>query len=217
CAVAADVQTCRQLLLSLSPPGTEEGHQAFLDDADKVYRECQDSQLPLDIRVKALMKYGAASHVRGHKQTASVALRKAIDILDRAPGDQTLLLLEALDSAVLIETDARMRSDATSHAKRALSLRQARFGQESAEAVVAMVDLSMVHATFGDFQAAEILLRAAIRIAEKTCGPECVALSRAYTGMSVLYTTLGNDVQAKKYDELALNAYPPREHVSKNE
>jgi tetratricopeptide (TPR) repeat protein len=216
-ALGADVQSCRQLLTSLSPPGVEEGHQAFLDDADTAYRDCRDSQLPFDIRVKALMKYGAANHVRGYKQTASSALREAIDILDHAPGDQTPMLLEALDSAVLIETDARLRSNAIAHAKRALSLREAKFGSGSAEAAQAMVDLSIVLITFGDFRTAEALLREAVRIAEKKCGPECVALSRAYMGMSVLYTTLGDQANAKRYDELALSAFPPREHVSKNE
>jgi tetratricopeptide (TPR) repeat protein len=206
---ATEADVCRQLLLSRMPDEGPADAPAFFDDAEKAYRDCRSAKLPADIRVKVLMKYGRAQYVRGQTQGAIQAFREALEILDRASGDQTPLLLEVLDRVVTAENDARLRSDAIAHSSRALSLRQAKFGKDSQEAVRGMVTLAIVHATFEDYAKSESLLRTAIRTAEKTCGPECDALAFAYSGMYALYSTLGNEAEAKKYDEMSLNATPP--------
>jgi tetratricopeptide (TPR) repeat protein len=206
-ALATDA-TCRQLLISPLPDQQDAKAEAYFDDAEKLYRDCRGTNLPIDVRVQALVKYGTAKHLRGQTQTAIQAYREALDILDSAKGDQTQMLLDVLDHLVMAEPDARLRSDAIAHSSRALSLRQAKFGKDSQEAVRGMVTLAIVHATFEDFAKSEALLRTAIRTAEKTCGPECDALAFAYSGMYALYTTLGNEAEAKKYDEMALNATP---------
>jgi tetratricopeptide (TPR) repeat protein len=207
--LAADANACRQLLISPLPDQGGPDAEAFFDDAEKAYCDCRAAKLPVDIRVKALLKYGIARDVRGDAQAATDAFREAVSILDRAPGDQTTMLIEVLDRAVMAENDARLRSDAIEHSSRALSLRQAKFGKDSPDAVRGMVTLAIVHATFEDYGKSESLLRMAVRIAEKTCGPECEALAFAYSGMYALYSTLGNEAEAKKYDEMALNATPP--------
>jgi tetratricopeptide (TPR) repeat protein len=206
---ATDANVCRQLLISPLPDEGPADAPAFFDDAEKAYRDCRSAKLPVDVRVKVLTKYGRAQYVRGQTQAAIQAYREALEILDSAPGDQTQLLLEVLDRAVSAETDARLRSDAIAHASRALSLRQAKFGDASLEAIKAMVLLGAVHATFGDWDKWESLLRTAIRIAEKTCGPECDARAEAYSGMAAFYGSRGNEAEAKKYEEMALNATPP--------
>ena len=206
--LATDAQ-CRQLLMSPMPDQDDAKAEAYFDDAEKVYRDCRSTNLPMDVRVQALVKYGTAKHLRGQTQAAIQAYRQALEILDGVKGDQTQMLLEVLDRVVMAENDARLRSDAIAHSSRALSLRQAKFGKDSQEALRGMVTLAIVHATFEDYDKSESLLRTAIRTAEKTCGPECDALAFAYSGMYALYSTLGKETEAKKYDEMALNATPP--------
>jgi tetratricopeptide (TPR) repeat protein len=213
--LAADASACRQLLTSTLPD--QEGPEAvrYFDDAEKVYRDCRSTNLPADIRVKALLKFGTAEYVRGRAQTAISAFREALQILDSTSGDHTLVVLEILDRAVSAETDALLRSDAIAHASRALSLRQAKFGNSSPEAIKGMVILGAVHATFGDRDKWESLLRTAVRTAEKTCGPECDARAEAYSGMAAFYATQGNEAEAKKYEEMAINATPTRKRASR--
>jgi len=202
--LAADANACRRLLISPLPDQEGPDAVAYFDDAEKVYRDCRSTNLPTDIRVKALLKFGVAKYVRGHGQTAISAFREALDILDSTSGDQTLMILEVLDRVITAENDALLRSDAIAHASRALSLRQAKFGKDSQEAVRCMVTLAIVHATFEDYGKSESLLRTAVRTATKTCGPECDALAFAYSGMYALYSTQGNEAEAKKYEEMAL-------------
>lgn len=211
---AADADTCRQLLISALPDQEGAKAEAFFDDAEKVYRDCRSTNLPTDVRVQALVKYGIAKHVRGQAQTAVQAFHEALEILDSASGDQTPLLLEVLDRTVMAENDARLRSDAIAHSSRALSLRQAKFGKDSPEAVRGMVTLAIVHATFEDYDKSESLLRTAVRTAEKKCGPECDSLAFAYSGMYALYSAQGKEAEAKKYDEMDLNATPSRKRAS---
>jgi tetratricopeptide (TPR) repeat protein len=208
--LAADAGSCRQLLASQLPAYAEAGESAaYFDDAEKVYRDCRSASLPVDIRVQAFVKYGRAKHLRGGLQAAIGAFREAIAILDRAPGDQTTVLIAVLDHTVSAESDAHLRSDAIAHANRALTLRRATFGEDSPEAVMGRVKLGLVHATFEEYGMSESLLRTAVLIAEKTCGPECDVLAQAYSGMSAFYATQGNEAEAKKYDEMALNAISP--------
>jgi tetratricopeptide (TPR) repeat protein len=212
---AAETDVCRQLVTSLSFPTEGDGRQeAFFKDAEKAYHDCRDSKLPADVRARALVKYGVASDLRGYGQTAISAFREAVETLDRFPGDQTGLLIEVLDHATALETAARLRADAMAHANRALSLRRAKFGDQSAEAVTGMVNLAVAQATFGDYKASEMLLRTAVRTAERTCGPECDALADAYSGMAALYAAEGNEAEAKKYAEMSANANPPRTRIS---
>lgn len=213
--LAADAEACRRLLTSqLQAYPEPDRADSFFDDAEKAYRDCRGTKLPVDIRVRALMKYGVAKEVRGGAQAATGAFREAIAILDRAPGDQTTMLIEVLDATVLAEEHAHLRSDAIAHSTRALTLRRARFGNDSPEAVIGMVKLGIVHATFEDYAESESLLRTAVRIAEKTCGPECDALSEAYSGMYALYAAQGKEAEAKKYEEMAMNARPERKRAS---
>jgi len=214
-SVLATDESCRRLLISqLNAYAEPDAAAAYFNDAEKAYRDCRGARLPVDIRVKTLMKYGVARDVRGDAQAATDAFREAIAILDGAPGDQTTTLIEVLDATVLAESNARLRSDAIEHASRALTLQRAKFGNDSPEAVIGTAKLGMVHATFGDYGKSESLLRTAVRIAEKTCAPECDALAFAYSGMSALYSTQGKEEDAKKYDEMALNATPSRKHAS---
>lgn len=214
--LAADADACRQLLVSSLPDEGGADAQAYFDDAEKVFRDCRGTALPVDIRVKALMKYGTSRAVRGSTQAAIEAFREALDILDSTSGDQTQMLIAVLDSLRMAETDAHLRLDSIAHAKRALSLRQVKFGDDSVEAVQGMVSLGFVHASFGDWGKCESLLRAAVRIAEKACGPECDALAEAYSGMAAFYASQGNVTEEKKYDELAINAIPPRKRASQD-
>jgi tetratricopeptide (TPR) repeat protein len=208
--LAADVETCRQLLnsqlQSYPEPHVED---PYFSDADKAYRDCRGAKFPVDIRVRALMKYGVGKDVRGDAQAATEAFREALAILDRAPGDQTSMLIEVLDGTVKAESNAHLRSDSIEHANRALALRRTKFGKESPQAVIGMVKLGIVYATFGDYAKSESLLRTAIRIAERTCGPECDVLSEAYSGMYALFATQGKEEEAKKHEEMATNARPP--------
>lgn len=213
--LAANADACRQLLVSTPPNEGDADIEAYFNDAEQAYRDCRGTNLPADVRVNALMKYAMAKRLRGYTQAAIPALRDAIELLDRAPGDQTLTLLEALDRLSMAETDARLQSDAVAHATRALALRKTKYGNDSAEAVTGMVHLALVHATFGNYAPSESLLKNAVRTADKLCGPECDALVEAYSGMYSFYETQGNAAEAKKYQQLSLDAAPPvRRRVS---
>lgn len=203
---------CRDLVASVSVPSDEgaEAMEAYFTDAELAYRDCRGAKAPLDVRVSALRKHAVAKELRGERQAALVVLREALDILDGATGDRTEMLIAVLDQARSVETDANLRSDAKEHASRALVLRQQKFGRNSSEAVVGMVHSGLMHANFGEYALSESLLGSAVRIAEKTCGPECDALAFAYAGMYALYEAQGNMTEAKKYAELGQNAVPTR-------
>jgi hypothetical protein len=212
--LAANADACRQLLVSTPPNEGDVDVEAYFNDAEQAYRDCRGTNLPADVRVEALMKYAMAKRLRGYTQAAIPALREAIELLDRTRGDEAMLL-EALDRLFMAETDARLQSDAVAHANRALSLRKAKFGNDSAEAVTGMVQLALVHATFGNYAPSESLLKNAVRTADKLCGPECDALVEAYSGMYAFYEAQGNTAEAKKYQQLSLDAAPPvRRRVS---
>src|SRR5687768_16389048 len=85
-----EVINCRALVASVRPPA-DEGEQGtqYLDDAERAYRDCRGVKLPLDLRVKALLKYAMASDNRGRDQAANAPLAEALDLLDRDRGDNT--------------------------------------------------------------------------------------------------------------------------------
>jgi tetratricopeptide (TPR) repeat protein len=200
---------CRVLVASVRPP-LDEGEQAkqYLDDAGTAYRDCRGSNLPVDVRVNALSKYATASAIREQHQAAIAALGEAIDLLDGARDVDMVLLIDVLGQAAFVESRAGLRSDATAHAKRAVEARIKKYGPNSVEAAEGLGHLAMVHATFAEYAQSEALLRDAIRIAAKACGPECDALVLAYVGMEVLYEAQGKTAEATKYAELAQNAVP---------
>lgn len=203
--------SCRELVAQVRS-GLSEGEEAkgYLESADKAYRDCRGAKLPVEIRVKALFKYGVASAIRGREQAAIDALREAIGLVDRGTGDYRELLIEILDYTAFVESGAGIQTDATLHSKRAANLRAEKYGPRSAEAAEGLAHLAMVHATFKEYEKAEAMLRDAIRIAEQACGPQCDALVNAYAGMETLYEAQGNRAEAKKYAELGQNAVPTR-------
>jgi hypothetical protein len=124
-------------------------------------------------------------------------------------------LIDILDYTAFMESRAGLRSDATVHAKKAVDLRAKTYGRASAETAEGFVHLAMVHVTFHEYAKTEALLRDAIRIAEKACGPECDALATAYAGMETLYEAQGMTAEARKYAEPGQNAVPARKSGSK--
>ena len=203
-------ESCRELVAFVRPTLGEQGEdgERYLENADKAYRDCRGAKVPVDIRAKALFKYGIASASRERVQAALVALREAIGLLDRASDDHGEFLIEVLDYTASVESRAGMRTDAIAHAKRAAEMRAETYGSRSAEASEGMVHLAMVYVTFKDYAKAEALLREAVRIAAQACGPECDALVAAYAGMETLYEALGDKTEARKYGELGVNAVP---------
>lgn len=205
------VNECQALTAQIRP-STDEGEKAqqYLDDGEKAYRDCRGANLPLDIRVKALLKYAMTSDGRGRGQEAIAKRNEAIDLLDKTKGAEPDLLIEALDQAAMGETLAGLPSDAKSHAKRALELRQKQYGARSVETVEGLINLAMVHATFNELSESEVLVRDAVRIAEKTCTAECDALAKAYSAMKTLYKAQGNEAEARRYSEMAIAAVPSK-------
>jgi len=201
---------CRELIVAVRPPGSEgEEGKRYLDDADRAYRDCRAEKFPIEVRVDALFKYGLATAARERTQTAIAAYREAIDLLDRAGSRPSPRMIEILDSLAREESRSGLRAEALEHAQRAANLRSERYGRSSAEAAEGMVHSAMVHVTFKDYAATEKLLRQAIRVAEKACGPTCATLVDAYSGMAVLHDAQGNQAEARKYEELAMEAVPP--------
>jgi tetratricopeptide (TPR) repeat protein len=203
---------CRQLIGAVRPPSEDDERGArYLDDADRAYRDCRDGRLPLDVRVNALRMYGIASEIRGRSQAAIGAYKEALGLLDRAEANHRAMLIEVLDQAASVETRAGLRSDATAHSKQALDERGKQYGSTSAEVSTGMVTLAMVHASFGEYEQSEKLLRQGVRVAEKVCPqPECDALAFAYSGMQTFYDLVGKSSEARKYAELAQEAIPSR-------
>lgn len=201
---------CRELVASVRPPLSEgeEGTQ-YLESADKAHRDCRGAKLPVEIRAKALFKYGIATAAREREQASIAALREAVDLLVPG-GEHTELLIEILDYVVFVESRAGLQTDATVHAKSAVDVRSKTYGRNSAQAAEGMAHLAMVHLTFHDYAKSEALLRDAIRIAEKACGPECDVLVTVYAGMETLYEAQGKPEEAKRYSELSQNAVPTR-------
>lgn len=198
---------CADLVAAVRPPSSEgDESRRYLESADQAYRDCRGAKVPLEIRAKALFKYGIANASRERMQASIGALHEAIDLLGKS--DQTKLLIEVLDYTAFVESRAGLQSDATAHAKRAADVRAKTYGRNSAETAQGLVQLAMVHVTFNEFAKTETLLRDAIRIAEKACGPECDALVDAYAGMQTLYEAQGNTAEARKYAELGQNAVP---------
>lgn len=208
--LSRDAVACRELVGSVRPSGEDgEPWLRWEAEADRAYRDCRGTKLPLDVRVKTLLKYGMASDVRGRSQTAISAYKEAVGLLDGAKSEYVDLLIDSLDKAACLESSQGLRSDATEHSKRALAERVKNYGAKSEAAVVGMVNLAMVHAAFKDYEKSESLVRQAVRVAKEACGPQCEALSAAYVGMQTYYELIGNDAEAEKYADLALDASPP--------
>jgi hypothetical protein len=212
---AAGVAECRQLLLSQAPSGRAADPSAYFKDAERAYGRCRGAEFPLDVRVGALVKYAEAMYLRRDPQAASGAYREALALLDGAGEFKGVDLVEIIDDATLADTEAQLRADALAHSARALELRRAKFGVDSAEAAVGMVNLANVHSSFAEYAEAEALLRSAIATAEKACGPQCEALTFAYSGMVALYTAQGNAAEVSRFEALALDSVPPRVRTPK--
>lgn len=206
--MSRDLANCRELVAALRPTLSEDEGKKYLEDADRAYRDCRGEKFPVDIRVDALFKYGMATAGRDRSQTAIAALREAIELLDGANGNRSQRLIEILDRVAIEESRSNLQTDAVAHAKRAADVRVKVHGADSAQAAEGMVHLAMVYVTFKDFSKTESLLREAIRIATEACGPECDTLVDAYSGMAVLSDARGNASDARKYEELAMNAVP---------
>lgn len=209
--VSRGEEKCRELVSAVRPPlsGGEEGKQ-YLESADEAYRDCRGAKLSLELRAKVLFKYGIATAVREQGQASIAALREAIDLLGEGGGDHPELLIDILDYVVFMESRAGLQTDATAHAKKAVDVRTKTYGRNSAQAAEGMVHLAMVHVTFNEYARSEALLRDAIRMAEKACGPECDVLVSAYAGMETLCEAQGKHEDAKRYSELGQNAVPTR-------
>ncbi len=205
--LSRQAEDCRALVATLTPPYEEGEEQLLAHDADarRAYRDCRGETLPVEIRVYALVKYALAISPRGETQSAVAAFAEAIDILDRAPVGKEELLITVLDQAALLETQAELRENTIGHATRASEVRIKTYGKTSPEAAVGLVQLGLAYADFNDDEKGEKLMREAIRIAEKDCGPKCSALALAYHGMEALYATRGNKAEAKRYADLALD------------
>jgi tetratricopeptide (TPR) repeat protein len=209
--VSGDAVKCRDLVASIRPP-LDEGDEGrrYLNDADTAYRDCRGSNLPLDVRVNALLKYAIASGNREQSQAAIAAIGEAIELLDHARDADTATLIEVLSQAAFLETRAGLRNDATAHGKRAVDARIKKYGRNSAETAEGWVNLAMVYVSFDEYAKSEALLRDAIRVAQEACGPECETLVHAYSGMEALYAAQGKTAEAKKYAELGQNAVPAK-------
>jgi len=205
------IADCRALVAAVQPPTSEgEESEQYRKDADRAYRDCRSEQLPLDVRVDALLKYAETTAAREQPQSAIEALRESITLLDRAGSSDQARLTTALDRLAFHEIRGGLRTDALAHAKRAADIRAQAFGPDSAEASRGKVNLAMVYVAFQDFATTEALLRDAIRVAKKTCGrsEECTPLLDAYSGMYVLYETIGNAAEAQRWKTLAFEAAP---------
>lgn len=208
--LAEQAAKCRELIGSARPQGgDDERSTRYFEEAERAYRDCRGTAMPLDIRANALLMYGMASDVRGRNQTAIAAYEEGIALLDGAKGERAAVLIQLLDQASFAESRAGLQDAATTHAQRALDERVKKWGANDSETSTGLVNLAMVHATFGDYESGEKLLRKAVAVAEKACGPECDALAMAYSGMRTLYGLMGKPAEAQKYDELAQNAIPP--------
>lgn len=214
----ASAAACRELISSLSFPTDEkiESLHAYYDGAEKARRECVEASLPASIRAEALMSYGDVLVLRDQGQTAIEAYRQAIEILERASGDQRELIVKLLDQLAYAETKQKLRTDAIAHSTRAVAIREQKFGKVSNEVVTGLVTLAMIELTFDDPAKSMSLLRSAVRIAEKMCEAQCDARAFAYAGMSAFYATTGNAIEAKRYDQLTLDATPPQVHAPRH-
>jgi tetratricopeptide (TPR) repeat protein len=199
------VEDCRALVGAITPP-VEDGDEllAYEADARRAYRDCRGERFPVEIRVNALVKYALAISPRGETQAAVAAFAEAIDLLDRDPAGNAQLLITVLDQASLLEAQVGLRENAVTHAARSSEIRIKTYGKTSSEAAIGLVQLGLVYGNFNDYERGEKLVREAIHLAEKHCGPRCNALVQAYHGMEALYATRGNKAEAKKYGEMAL-------------
>lgn len=206
---AADVTACRALA-ARELPGDDgsTSAQSFFDEAEQAYRDCRSAELPVDVRVQALLKYSLARGIRGNDQAAVAGSREALEALDRSESVDTKLLLTVLERLIHAETTARLRTDALAHANRALELQRATFGADSDEAIVGQIRVGIVHIEFGELDRAETILTSAVQLAEQKCGPQCDARSEAYTGMFVLRSAEGNEAEAKRFETMSFDAIP---------
>lgn len=214
--LSKEIGNCRDVIGVVRPPSQDDERATrYLDDADRAWRDRRGSKLPLDVRVNALLMYGMASDIRNRSQAAIDAYKEALGLLDRVKGENAAVLIEVLDQAASVESRTGVRADAIAHSKRALDERVKKYGATSAEVSTGMVNLAMTHTTFGENEESERLLRQAVRVAEKVCGPRCDALAFAYSGLQTFYELVGRTAEAGKYAELAQEAIPSRHSGSK--
>lgn len=207
--LAQKTSVCRELIGSVRPSGEDgDAWQRWRDDADRGYRDCRGSGMPLDVRVRALLKYAIASDTRGQSQAALAAYQEALGLLDASKGKEVDLLIEVLDQTASLAGRLGMRRPATEYSQRALDERTRKYGPKSAKAIEGMVNHAMTYAAFEEYDRTEKLVREAVRVAEGSCGPQCEARSIAYVGMQSYFHFVGNEREAARYGDMALDASP---------
>jgi len=207
--LAQRTAVCNEMIGSVRPSGEDgEAWQQWSDEADRAYRDCRGSRMPLDVRVRALVKYAMASDTRDRIQAALAAYQEALAFLDASKNKDADLLIEVLDQAATVAGRQGMQPAAKKYSDRALDERLKKYGAKSAKAAEGTVNLAMIYAAFGDYDSAGKLVREAVRVAEASCGPQCEARSIAYAGMQSYYHFVGNEREAAKYGDMALDASP---------
>jgi len=71
-----------------------------------------------------------------------------------------------------------------------------------------MTHLAMAYLTAGHREKSKALLRDALQVASKACGPECDALVAAYAGMEAFYDAQDDSAEARRYAALGVEAAP---------
>ena len=204
-ASAADAVNCRKLFaVSYEPePGND-----YLRSAEEAYRDCRSDKLPMDIRIEAYVRYADVKLVQGETQTGIGVYRDALGVLDSSNGANSALTIDLLDRLARAENSAHLSSDALTHARRALDMRTVQYGPESTETALGLARLGMAYVDQREYVNADRFIRDAIRVAGKSCGPSCDALSEAYAAMSVWYGDQGKEAEAARYSELSIAAIP---------
>ncbi|HEY0157272.1 MAG TPA: tetratricopeptide repeat protein [Thermoanaerobaculia bacterium] len=206
-APAADEAACRRLLATEFTTKDKTG--AFQRDAAQAFRQCVGEQFPVATRVQAHLQYGRALEIDERKDEALRVYLDAIRLLEGDAGGGSRLLIDALDRAAALESRTGRGSAAVAHSERALALRRETYGAASEEAAQGLIRLALVHIEQRAFPAAEPLIREAIDTARKACGEECGTLAEALVAMSTWYGDQGDEVSARHWFELSVEAQPP--------
>ncbi len=142
--------------------------------------------------------------LQGRYQEAISAAKRALAILEKAPGAEPKHFAYVSDNLGVVYYSLGEYTKAELLYKRALAIREKIPGPEHSDVSVSLNNLAALYTDLGDYAKAEPLYKRALAIREKSPGPEQKHLTASLNNLAALYHALGEYTKAEPLYKRAL-------------
>ncbi|MFL6229739.1 MAG: CHAT domain-containing protein [Pyrinomonadaceae bacterium] len=187
-ALAACLSPCAPLLLraqSAQPPAAATPQDSVLD----------------------LFQQSLKADAEGRVGEAVGLMERALALVEKSGGADTLLAAMALDFLALEHLKQNETARAQTEAERALALRERLEGPEHADLAMTLTTLARVHAARGDAAQVLALYRRALDIQTKALGPDNASVGVTLYSLAAYYNQLGSYREAEGLLRRALSIH----------